>query len=196
MERAITGFHQDETGDWVAELDCGHDQHVRHRPPFQVREWVLTREGRTARRRQPLDCPLCDRGELPDGVGYVRTSPEWTEETLPSGLRRDHRLAAGTWGRLTVHHGRVRFVAPGPPAVDEVLVSGSTRGIPPTAVHHVDPLGPIHLTIDFFNVDPARDASAGPDEGGDPACWAGMVCAECGAVLDGGAHRPGCPSGA
>ena len=31
----ITGFHQDAAGDWVAELACGHAQHVRHRPPWQ-----------------------------------------------------------------------------------------------------------------------------------------------------------------
>ena len=37
VERPITGYHQDELGDWVAELDCGHNQHVRHRPPFQLR---------------------------------------------------------------------------------------------------------------------------------------------------------------
>jgi hypothetical protein len=29
-------------------------------------------------------------------------------------------------------------------------------------------------------------------EGGDPACWAGIVCQECGAVLSEG-HRAGCP---
>ncbi len=38
MLRAIDGYHQDEVGDWVAELRCGHGQHVRHRPPFWVRE--------------------------------------------------------------------------------------------------------------------------------------------------------------
>ncbi len=32
MERRITGFRQDEHGDWVAELECGHLQHVRHHP--------------------------------------------------------------------------------------------------------------------------------------------------------------------
>jgi len=30
MNRRITGFHQDDVGDWVAELDCGHTQLVRH----------------------------------------------------------------------------------------------------------------------------------------------------------------------
>jgi len=30
-------------------------------------------------------------------------------------------------------------------------------------------------------------------EGGDPACWASLVCAECGAVVSEG-HRPDCPA--
>src|SRR5689334_11185211 len=30
------GFHQDEQGVWVLELSCGHSQHVRHDPPWQL----------------------------------------------------------------------------------------------------------------------------------------------------------------
>jgi uncharacterized protein DUF3565 len=105
VEQAITGYHQDDVGDWVAELACGHDQHVRHRPPFQLREWVLDADGRAGRLGRPLACPLCDRGEPPD---------------------RSPRV-------------------------------GSVQ-----------------------------------DEGGDPACWAGLVCPDCGAIVDGGGHRPGC----
>jgi hypothetical protein len=60
MERAIVGFHQDDQGDWVAELACGHNQHVRHRPPWTSRPWVTTAEGRQARLGQTLDCKLCD----------------------------------------------------------------------------------------------------------------------------------------
>jgi hypothetical protein len=37
MNRWVVGFHQDDHLDWVAELDCGHSQHVRHDPPFQMR---------------------------------------------------------------------------------------------------------------------------------------------------------------
>ena len=45
MKRAITGFHQDDEGHWVADLVCGHTQHVRHNPPLSNRPWVLTPEG-------------------------------------------------------------------------------------------------------------------------------------------------------
>jgi hypothetical protein len=63
MERAITGFHQDTEGHWVADLECGHTRHVRHAPPWQNREWVLTREGREHFLGEKLNCVLCDREE-------------------------------------------------------------------------------------------------------------------------------------
>ncbi|MEZ4368912.1 MAG: DUF3565 domain-containing protein [Kofleriaceae bacterium] len=65
MERAITGYHQDEHGDWVAELACGHRQHVRHRPPFFLRPWVTTAAGRAEHLGTVLPCVRCDRGEPP-----------------------------------------------------------------------------------------------------------------------------------
>lgn len=60
MERAIIGFETDETGDWVALLECGHRQHVRHKPPFQDRPWTQTTLGRASRVGTPLTCVLCD----------------------------------------------------------------------------------------------------------------------------------------
>ena len=59
--RQITGFHQDDEGHWVAELACGHQQHVRHNPPWTVRTWVTTLEGRNAALGQTLECRLCDQ---------------------------------------------------------------------------------------------------------------------------------------
>jgi hypothetical protein len=47
MERRIIGFHQDDEQHWVAELECGHTQHVRHDPPWSHRPWVVTAEGRS-----------------------------------------------------------------------------------------------------------------------------------------------------
>jgi tellurite methyltransferase len=59
MLRKIDGFHQDEAQDWVAELECGHAQHVRHRPPFTNRPWVTTPEGRATFLGHELDCRRC-----------------------------------------------------------------------------------------------------------------------------------------
>lgn len=59
-EQEISGFHQDEAGDWVADLACGHTQHVRHRPPWELRLWVTTEEGRRAHLGVVLQCKKCD----------------------------------------------------------------------------------------------------------------------------------------
>lgn len=67
--RRIVGFHQDECGDWVAELECGHGQHVRHRPPGAHRPWTLTEEGRRSRLGAKLPCKKCvqERSRAPAG---------------------------------------------------------------------------------------------------------------------------------
>ena len=60
MKRAVIGFERDEEGRWVARLACGHGQHARHDPPWTVREWVTTEEGRAARVGTEIDCKRCD----------------------------------------------------------------------------------------------------------------------------------------
>ena len=62
MQRRITGFHQDEEEHWVAELECGHNRHVRHDPPWTTRGWVTTEEGRRAHLGTQLECRKCERG--------------------------------------------------------------------------------------------------------------------------------------
>jgi len=60
MERPIVGYRLDDEGDWIAELACGHSRHVRHNPPWEVREWVVTAAGREGRIGTLLDCRACN----------------------------------------------------------------------------------------------------------------------------------------
>jgi hypothetical protein len=60
MKRKIVGYHTDAENHWVAELECGHGQHVRHDPPWTERPWVATEEGRAARLGEELNCARCD----------------------------------------------------------------------------------------------------------------------------------------
>ncbi|MGB2671486.1 MAG: DUF3565 domain-containing protein [Candidatus Acidiferrum sp.] len=63
VRRKIVGFHQDELKDWVAELECGHQQHVRHNPPWMERVWVTTDEGRKKHLGHELICLACGNGK-------------------------------------------------------------------------------------------------------------------------------------
>ena len=60
MKQAIIGFHLDEEGHWVADLACGHTQHVRHDPPWQDRQWVVSSRGRAEKLGFRLNCADCD----------------------------------------------------------------------------------------------------------------------------------------
>ena len=93
MQRAIVGFETDEVGDWVALLECGHRQHVRHRPPWQERPWVLTAEGRNGRIGSPLECSACDEGDVDVEGGDPAC---WVDQVCPEcgavvGDRGPHR---------------------------------------------------------------------------------------------------------
>lgn len=71
MERAITGFHQDQERHWVADLECGHTRHVRHEPPWQNRPWVTTAEGRAQFLGTNLNCVLCDDESTLGNSGFA-----------------------------------------------------------------------------------------------------------------------------
>jgi hypothetical protein len=65
VRQKIIGFHQDEELHWVADLECGHTQHVRHNPPLTNRPWVMTPEGRRERIGAELECRKCDEWKEP-----------------------------------------------------------------------------------------------------------------------------------
>jgi hypothetical protein len=58
-ESTIVGFILDDEGHWIAELSCGHRQHVRHRPPYVERAWVLSETERAAKIGCPIVCGSC-----------------------------------------------------------------------------------------------------------------------------------------
>ncbi len=115
MRRLITGCKMDEHGDWVAFLNCGHRQHVRHRPPFEERPWVITEIERSKKIGKPMDCVRCDRFEMPDDFKAYRKTAEFNERTVPKSLRRDHSTKPGVWAKIQVIEGKLnyRIDAPG-----------------------------------------------------------------------------------
>lgn len=78
-----------------------------------------------------------------------KTTPVFTEETLPSGLKSEHRTKQGVWGLLRVLEGEVRLVFAG--SAQRIYVTPSTPAvIPPQATHHVETDGPMRMQVEFY----------------------------------------------
>ena len=77
--RAICSFHRDAEGHWYARLECGHNQHTRHDPPWINRPWVEESLGRIAMLGTTLACRKCAEGAPPDPLPY----PSYPEGNRP-----------------------------------------------------------------------------------------------------------------
>ena len=156
MLRTITSFAVDELGDPIAHLDCGHAQHVRHRPPLQLRPWVMTAEGRASMLGTSLNCVRCGHLEWPaDFVAYKRT-PAFTAQSVPAGLLRDHATKRGVWARIVVLEGELRYHISSL-GVDEVLSPYQGGIVAPEVRHSVEPLGTVRFYVEFYRAAPAHE---------------------------------------
>lgn len=149
-EALTVGFHTDEDGVWVAELDCGHTRHVRHRPPFQEASWVQTEAGRHEKLGTPVPCPLCRMPRRPRCLEAYKETPEYDADSLPAGLRRTHQLKPGTWGEIEVLSGRVHYVLEDEADLTVTLRPGVPGIVAPTRPHHVRPSHDARLRIRFL----------------------------------------------
>jgi tellurite resistance-related uncharacterized protein len=145
----IVGFHQDPEGDWVAELACGHAQHMRHRPPWQERPWVESEAGRVAKLGAPIVCPSCAMPELPEDAQEYRRTVTFTEDTVPEGLLRAHRTKPGVWARIVVEAGQLEYTLESSQSTF-TLAPGRPGVAPPEALHHVRASGPVRFHVVFL----------------------------------------------
>lgn len=94
----ISGYHLDHENHWVAELECGHAQHVRHDPPWTTREWVTSTNGRASKIGTALNCVRCD--EAGEAVAkrlikeIKKSVREGYEDAGVSGLCGEGRIEA------------------------------------------------------------------------------------------------------
>lgn len=159
VPRRMLEFDRDPTDEpadaraasWIVRLDCGHRRHVRHRPPLSDYPWLLDAATRAAKLGATIECERCARLELPDGAAEYRHTDVFDEHSLPAGLRRAHTTKTGTWGRVEVLAGRLRFVLP-LLAIDRVVEAGEHAIIPPELEHFVEPLGEVRMRVVFLRV--------------------------------------------
>ncbi len=86
---------------------------------------------------------------LPNGLVHQRTTDIFSNETVPAGLLRAHRVADGVWGLLVVHSGSVVFVFEDEPDEPNLIEAGDHMVIPPARLHHIELDEPTTFAIEF-----------------------------------------------
>jgi tellurite resistance-related uncharacterized protein len=89
---------------------------------------------------------------LPAGEPY-RTIGPFDAETLPAGLRGEHRLKPGAWGLLRLSEGSLDFVWDDGSDRRERLAAPAEVVIPPQVPHHLEDDGQYRLTVAFYRED-------------------------------------------
>ena len=91
-------------------------------------------------------------GALPPGCEAYRSTPVFTEATVPPGLLRSHRTAPGTWGLIRVLEGRLLYRVLDPPSERVLDPTGAPGLVQPGVPHEVSPLGPVRFQVDFHRM--------------------------------------------
>ena len=87
---------------------------------------------------------------LPPAVEAYRRTAEFTEESIPDGLRKPHRTTPGVWGRTVVLEGQLLYRILQPPP-DELTLGADNPGvIEPEVEHEVEPLGRVRFFVEFY----------------------------------------------
>ena len=88
--------------------------------------------------------------DLPVAVSSYKRTPEFTNETVPKGLLRAHQTKKGTWGKIVVLEGKLRYRIL-EPELEEVVLSPQKFGVvEPTILHEVEPLDEAKFYVEFY----------------------------------------------
>jgi tellurite resistance-related uncharacterized protein len=88
--------------------------------------------------------------DLPKHLVHYKSTPEFTEQTIPAGLLRAHTTAAGVWGRIRVIEGSLRYRITEPLVEVHLLAPGAPGVVEPQIRHEVEAVGPVRFCVDFF----------------------------------------------
>lgn len=92
---------------------------------------------------------------LPPGATAYRQIGPFAAADIPAGFLREDRLKPGAWGLLHVVAGAIRFRWDDDRGGARRIAAGDTMLIPPGVPHHLEPEGPVTITIEFWALNAA-----------------------------------------
>lgn len=86
--------------------------------------------------------------KLPPGLTPYKRTPVFNENSVPPGLRREHRTKENVWALIHVLEGQLLYRILLPPS-EQVLTPEKVGVVRPGQPHEVTPLGHVRFFVEF-----------------------------------------------
>lgn len=87
---------------------------------------------------------------LPSHVIAYKKTPEFNQDTVPAGLLKQHATKEGTWGKIIILEGQLRYRIL-EPSIEEIMLNTSYFGVvEPTILHEVETVGSVRFLVEFY----------------------------------------------
>jgi len=88
--------------------------------------------------------------DLPSNVTRYKQTPEFNNDTVPKGLLKAHQTKEGTWGKIIILEGSLRYRIL-EPEIEVIDLSPKKNGIvEPTILHEIEPLTSMRFYVEFY----------------------------------------------
>lgn len=89
---------------------------------------------------------------IPEGMKPYKRTAEFTQDSIPAGLKSQHNTKAGTWAKIVVLEGSLNYRIYGDPPEDNLLTKERPGIIEETVKHEVQPSGPVRFFVEFYRM--------------------------------------------
>jgi tellurite resistance-related uncharacterized protein len=83
-----------------------------------------------------------------DAICYKSTA-EFTQDTIPSGLLRHHSTAPNVWARICILEGSLLYRIFGEVHEVHTLTPGNYGVVEPQVIHEIEAVGPVRFYVAF-----------------------------------------------
>ncbi len=87
---------------------------------------------------------------LPEGLTAYARTPTFSARSIPEKLRKSHRTKAGTWAKIVILEGKLRYRILEPDIREFVLTADHPGVVGPTVSHEVDVVGDVQFYVEFY----------------------------------------------
>jgi len=88
---------------------------------------------------------------LPDGFEAYKSTPAFTQDSIPDSMLKEHSTAKNTWAVIKIQSGSLMYYITEAGHEAEYLLDVDTAGIIAAAQsHHIEPVGDVSFYIEFY----------------------------------------------